>query len=412
MRVTYVLNTYPQPSQTFIRREIRALERAGVQVQRIAMRRSAMPLVDAQDITEERSTRYVLDAGAAGLALAMARVAVTQPAALMRALRGAWRMGGRSGRGHMRHLVYLAEACAVLRLCDGADHIHAHFGTNATAVALLTRLLGGPGYSFTVHGPEEFDDPVGLSLDTKIAHCAFVVAISQFGRSQLFRWAAFAHWPKIHVVHCGVDPDAFADPAPLRKGPPGLVSIGRFAEQKGQMILIDALAVCVNRDLRLVLVGDGDMRPALEQAIARHGLRDRVTLTGWLDEDGVHRELAQAHALVMPSFAEGLPMVVMEAMAAARPVLSTMIAGTPELVWQGQTGWLVPAGDVQALADAMDVCAATDHATLVQMGRTGRDRVLGRHAIDEQVARLLTLFGTHVISAPGPSGPSQQKSVS
>lgn len=398
MKLAYVLNTYPMPSQTFIRRELRALERAGMQVQRIAMRRGDVPLVDAGDKEEERSTQYVLDAGASRLGLALARVAVTQPAAFVRALACAWRMGRRSPRGPLRSLVYLAEACFVLRLCRGVDHVHAHFGTNATAVALLTRLLGGPRYSFTVHGPEEFDDPVGLSLDTKIAHAAFIVAISQFGRSQLFRWARFDHWPKIEVVHCGIEPSAFATPAPLPEGPTRLVSIGRFAEQKGQMILIEALAACKNSAIRLVLVGDGDMRPALEQAIAHHRLKDRVTLTGWLSEDGVRAELAAAHALVLPSFAEGLPMVIMESMAAARPVLSTMIAGSPELVQQGLTGWLVPAGDTQALADAMDGCAGTDHAKLVQMGLAGRERVLVRHDVDDQATRLLALMRHSVLT--------------
>lgn len=398
MKLAYVLNTYPQPSQTFIRRELRALERADVQVQRIAMRRSSMPLVDAEDKEEEKSTQYVLDAGALRLALAMASVAVTKPAAYARALVCAWRMGRRSPRGLLRNLVYLAEACVVLRLCRGVDHVHAHFGTNAAAVALLTRRLGGPSYSFTVHGPEEFDDPIGLSLDTKIAHAAFVVAISQFGRSQLFRWAGFDHWPKINVVHCGIEPGAFAAPAPMPEGPTRLVSIGRFVEQKGQMILIEALAACKNSSIRLVLVGDGDMRAALEQAITQHELKERVTLTGWLSEDGVRAELAAAHALVLPSFAEGLPMVIMESMAAGRPVLSTMIAGSPELVQQGQTGWLVPAGDAQALADAMDTCADTDDAIMLQMGQAGRERVLARHDVDDQAARLLALLRNSVPS--------------
>lgn len=392
MKLAYVLNTYPLPSHTFIRRELRALERVDVQVQRIAMRRSAIPLVDATDKEEERSTHYVLEAGAPRLALAMAVVAVTKPAAFARALVCAWRMGRRSPRGPLRQIIYLAEACSVLRLCREVDHVHAHFGTNAAAVALLTGRLGGPSYSFTVHGPEEFDDPVGLSLDTKIAHAAFVVAISQFGRSQLFRWAGFDHWPKIKVVHCGIEPGVFAAPAPLPEGPTQLVSIGRFVEQKGQIILIEALAACKNSNIRLVLVGDGDMRPALEQAITHHGLKERVTLTGWLSEDGVRAELAAAHALVLPSFAEGLPMVIMESMAAARPVLTTMIAGSPELVQQGKTGWLVPAGDVQALADAMDTCAGTDDAILVKMGQAGRERVLLRHDIDDQAARLLALL--------------------
>jgi len=371
---------------------MRALERAGVRVQRIAMRPADVALVDPQDKEEAHATQYVLEIGAWRLMLCMLQVAVRRPGAYLRALRCAWQVGKRAPQGPWRHLIYLAEACRVLTLCQGADHLHAHFGTNAAAVAMLTRLLGGPSYSFTVHGPEEFDDPKGLSLETKIAHAAFVVAISQFGRSQLFRWAKAADWPKIKVVHCGIEPAAFADPPPLPEGPRQLVSIGRFAEQKGQLVLIEALAACSTSDVRLVLVGDGDMRPELEQAIRHHGLQDRVVLTGWLNEAEVRRELAAAQALILPSFAEGLPMVIMEAMAAARPVLSTFIAGTPELVLPNQTGWLVPAGDVQALAEAIDTYAGLAPETLAQMGQAGRARVLERHDIDDQAARLLTFM--------------------
>ena len=396
MKIAYVLNTYPLPSHSFIRRELRALERDGVQVERIAMRRSALPLVDPLDREEEARTAYVLERGAPRLLAALVGRMLRHPRRGWSALRLALRAGRVSQVGRLRHLIYLAEAAEVVRRCEagGIQHMHAHFGTNSTTVAMLAQALGGPGYSFTVHGPEEFDAPAALSLGLKVDRAAFAVAISQFGRSQLYRWADFDSWDRIKVVHCGIEPEAFADPAPLPVGPVRIVSIGRFSEQKGQMLLIEAMARlhAEHPDLHLTLVGDGPLRGALERAITAHGLGGVVTLTGWLDEAGVRRELAEAHALVLPSFAEGLPMVVMEAMAAGRPVIATAIAGIPELVRPGETGWLVPAGDVQALAEAVSALATTPTADLARIGAAGRVRVLARHDAAGEAARLAGHF--------------------
>jgi len=392
VKIAYVLNTYPLPSHSFIRRELRALERGGAQVLRLAMRRSALPLVDARDREEEAQTRYILEAGAGRLLAALAGRALRHPGRTWAALRLAIRAGRASQVGVLRHLIYLAEAAEVAHRCaaEGVAHMHAHFGTNATTVAMLAHALGGPGYSFTTHGPEEFDAPEALSLGEKLDRAAFAVGISQFGRSQLCRWAAFETWERIKVVHCGIEPDAFADPAPLPTGPLRLVNIGRFSEQKGQVLLIEAMAKlhAAHLQVHLTLVGDGELRGELERAIAAHGLQDAVTLTGWLDEAGVRRELAGAHALILPSFAEGLPMVVMEAMAAARPVIATYIAGIPELVRPGETGWLVPAGDIDALAQAVGEMAETPAEALAQMGQAGRTRVLARHDAEAEAAKL------------------------
>ncbi len=393
MKIAYILNTYPQPSQSFIRREIQALERQGHEVLRFAMRPSPTPLVDPQDQAEAARTEYVLAEGKATLARNAVAALRRDAATLGEALKQSWAMGGPSDSGRLRHLIYLAEACHIAgRVAEeGATHLHAHFGTNAAAVAMLTHLLGGLPYSFTVHGPEEFDSPRALSLGTKMHHAAFTVGISQFGRSQLCRWANPADWERIEVVHCGIEPDHFADPAPLPKGPRRVVAIGRFVEQKGQLALIDAMAG-LDADLHVTLIGDGEMRGQIEARIAGHGLGSRVTLTGWVDEVRVKSELDNAHALVMPSFAEGLPMVVMEAMAAARPVIATYIAGTPELVQDGVTGWLVPAGDTQALARALETFAKTPQAKLVAMGEAGRRRVLERHDIGVEAAKLAALM--------------------
>ncbi|UWS80631.1 glycosyltransferase [Phaeobacter sp. G2] len=396
MKVAYVLNSYPQPSHSFIRREIQALECQGIAVLRLAMRPGSAPLVDPGDRAEAAQTEYVLHRGLLPLLLALLRRGVAAPAVFLRAMGVAIRLGRVSQAGVLRHLIYLAEACYVAARCraEGVDHMHAHFGTNATAVALLAQALGGPGYSFTTHGPEEFDAPVALSLGEKINRARFAVAISSFGKSQLSRWADFAAWDRLKVVHCGIEPARFETTAPLPEGGLRLAAIGRFVEQKGQMVLIRAMAEVVRThpQVHLALIGDGEMRADLEVAIAAAGLQNNVTLTGWLSEAGVRAELAASHALVMPSFAEGLPMVVMEAMAAARPVLATYIAGTPELVLPGKTGWLVPAGDAQILAAAIAELAQVPAAQMASLGAAARERVLERHDSDIEAGKLADLF--------------------
>ncbi|MCX7559230.1 glycosyltransferase [Sulfitobacter sp. F26204] len=389
MKIAYILNTYPQPSQSFIRREISALEAQGHDVLRLAMRVSEDPLVDQQDQAEATKTEYVLAEGKRHLLGAVWRTARRDLAQFWEAAKVAIVMGRASEVGILRHLIYLVEAAYVAERCraEGVRHAHAHFGTNPAAVALLGSLLGGPKYSFTVHGPEEFDAPRALSLATKIAHSDFTVAISQFGRSQLCRWAAHADWAKIKVVHCGIEPQKFANPVSLPTGRRTLVAIGRLVEQKGQLALIEALAQ-VEADLHVKLIGDGEMRDQIEALIAEHNLSDRVTLTGWLNEARVNAELSAAQGLVMPSFAEGLPMVVMEAMAAARPVIATYVAGTPELVQNDTHGWLVPAGDVDAMADAMERFARSPLNKLATMGDKARQRVLQRHDIHVEAAKL------------------------
>jgi glycosyltransferase involved in cell wall biosynthesis len=398
VKIAYVLNTYPQPSHSFIRREVQALERQGFDITRLAMRRSDSTLVDARDQAEAEKTGYVLDRGALGLLGDAFKQTLGAPIKTAKGLAMTWRLGRASQIGILRHLIYLAEAAHVAQRCraDGVAHVHAHFGTNAAAVAMLSHVLGGPSYSFTVHGPEEFDAPHSLSLGGKLDHAAFAVGVSAFGRSQLCRWANFSTWDRLHVVHCGIESAAYEAFAPVPDGPLRLVAIGRFVEQKGQMVLVRALRRLkdTHPDMQLALLGDGEMRNDLEQAVAQAGLVDMVRFTGWLDQDGVRAEIDAAHALVMPSFAEGLPMVIMEAMAAARPVIATYIAGTPELVLDGQTGWLVPAGDNQALANAIEMLAETPTEDLNRMGETARARVLQRHDIDDQARKLGDLFRT------------------
>lgn len=396
VKIAYILNTYPQPSQSFIRRELKGLERLGLSVDRIAMRRSDLPLKDPQDKAELGRTRYVLEAGKMALLLSLLRVIVGRPGPFWAAWKVAMGLGAVSPLGRMRHLIYLVEACHVLRLVQarGVEHMHAHFGTNAAAVAMLVRVLGGPSYSFTVHGPEEFDAVHSLSLARKMERAAFTVAVSSYGRSQLCRWLPHDAWDSVKVVHCGIDPEMFPEPGPMPEDGLRLVNIGRLSEQKGQLILMPVMSRVVEDvpEAHLTLIGDGELCGALEAEIAERGLQGNVTLAGWQTEDEVRAALAGCHALVLPSFAEGLPMVIMEAMAAGRPVISTYVAGIPELVQEGVTGWLVPAGDDVALAAAVMALEAMSAEERAELGRAGRARVLERHDMYHEAERLAGHF--------------------
>jgi len=297
------------------------------------------------------------------------------------------------------HLVYLAEACVLRKWLarSRAGHLHAHFGTNSTTVAMLCRELGGPAFSFTCHGPEEFDSPRQLALGEKVKRSAFAIAISEFGRSQMYRWCDLADWPKIRVVRCVVD-SAFlnGDGATSDQKPEvgRLVSVGRLSEQKGFGVLIEAAVILRKQGVpfTLTILGDGELRPVLQKAIDENDLRETVLLAGWADGATVRREVLRSRALVMASFAEGLPVVLMEALALGRPVIATYVAGIPELVEPGVCGWLVPAGSAGALAGAMKAALEAPDEALEQMGRAGASRVGQMHRAEIEAEKLAALF--------------------
>lgn len=395
-QIGYIVNTYPRPSHSFIRREIAALEKSGLIIHRFAMRGDFDMLTDPDDLAEHDRTERILERGARGLLAALMRRAGPDRRGLAAALRVARARAAAGESSFARQIIYLAEGARILERSRelGLTHLHAHFGTNSARVASYTRLLGGPEFSFTVHGPEEFDHPQQLDLGGKLAAARFAVTVSSFGRSQLSRWAAPSDLDKIRVVHCGLDFAAGPPAAPLPPGPLHLVAVGRFAEQKGFGLLIDAFiqALGQNPSIRLTLVGDGELRPQIAAKIAAHGAAHAVHLPGWQDQAGVSAQMRAAHVLIAPSFAEGLPVVIMEAMAQARPVISTYIAGIPELVRPGTDGWLVPAGDRAALAGAILNAAAQDDATLARMGLSAHQRVRERHDIAVSAQRLARLF--------------------
>ena len=396
MRIAYLINQYPKVSHSFIRREIVALEQQGWDVDRIAIRGWNLDLVDAGDLAERKRTRYVLQDGLALVFWSLVRMALTRPVQFLRAFSLTWHMGRRSDRPFRVHFAYLAEACRIVPWLRerSVQHLHAHFGTNSAEVAMLAAELGGPPWSFTVHGPEEFDRKLVIGLAEKVRRCNFVVAISSFGRANLYRLVDHHLWPKIQVVHCGLDAefsDARSRVNPLNRR---FVCVGRLCEQKGQLLLLESTRRIFSKgiNLELVLAGDGDMRRVLEDFVTRHNLGGIVRITGWISGEQVQEEIASSRALVLPSFAEGLPVVIMEAMALERPVISTFVAGIPELVRDGKDGWLIPAGDVDALVETMEQCLATPDTSILAMGAAARTRVIERHSIECEAAKLSALF--------------------
>ncbi|MGA7750616.1 MAG: glycosyltransferase family 4 protein [Gallionella sp.] len=401
-RIAYVINQYPKVSHTFIRREILALERQGFSVLRVALRGWDAELADEEDRRERTHTHYVLQEGAFVLVWAVSLTLLTTPGRFLSAFVLAIRMARGAERPLPYHLVYLAEACRILPWLKtfGATHIHAHFGNNSAEIVMLANALGGPPYSFTVHGQDEL---LFGGIGEKVSRAAFVVAISSFGMGQLYRVLDHTHWFKVKVVHCGLE-KAFYDIAPAPPPTaPRLVCVGRLCADKAQLLLIEAAHQLARNgiEFELVLAGDGEMRAEVEALIMRYGLTDQVRITGWLSGYQVREEILAARGLVLPSFTEGLPVVIIEAMALRRPVLATYVGGIPELVIQGENGWLFPAGSIDELVAAMKECLSKSSDELKKMGDAGYLRVLERHSIDSEAAKLAELFNVQVKLSKG-----------
>lgn len=406
LRIAYLCNVYPAVSHSFVRREIEALIALGHEVVRFSIRPPHTDLEDAADIREARSTEVVLGRGFVKFLMIAIGQLLSHPLRAATALAAACRMSGAAPKQVLRHGAYLLEAAWLRRRCKqlGVRHLHAHFGTNPAAVGLLTRALGGPPFSFTVHGPDEFDAPVALALHRKIAAAAFVVAISSFGRSQLMRWSAKDQWGKIQLIRCGVG-DSFLDAAttPSQRSTE-FCCVARLTAQKGLPLLIEACER-LNADgeeFSVTIIGDGELRQALETEVRAKGLQGRVTLAGSKSAVEIQECLLRARAFVLPSFAEGLPVVLMEALAVSRPVITTSIAGIPELV-DASCGWLIPAGSTDALVSAMREALHASAAELAAKGRSGSQRVRRMHSARRGAELIAEAMRTQ---PPAPAGNS------
>ncbi len=396
MKLAYLTGQYPKVSHTFVRREILGLEALGHDVVRLSVREADSGVVDPVDVDEREKTTVFFHASKLQWLSAFFAAFARTPGALISELVNALMKLRAPGPGFTQRIAYLLEATFFLEVLrkEGVQHLHAHFGRNAASVARIIENLGGPGFSMTVHGPDEFDDPLGHELGEKVAASRFTAAISSYTTGQLRRWVATPHWNKLEVIHCSVDESFFEEAGPIDEACVTFTCVGRLCAQKGQLMLVDAFAALLaeGRKAKLVLAGDGEMRADVEARVREHGIGDHVEITGWINERQVREYLEASRCMVLPSFAEGLPVVIMEAFAMGRPVISTYTAGIPELVREGHNGWLVPAGDVPALTGALREALASSASELDARGRDGAKRVREQHFVDTEVARLEALL--------------------
>ncbi|WP_299656063.1 glycosyltransferase [uncultured Jannaschia sp.] len=387
---------------TFIRTEITAIEARHGPIQRYALRRWNGPLVTAGDVRERDLTRYVLDAPGRAVLRALAEI-VCNPAGMGRAMSSLVALYRAARSRPIIHMAYLVEAITlkVWARRDGIAHLHTHFSTNSAAVAMLCRRLGGPSYSFTAHGPNEFYDDNRPTIPLKARHAAFVACISAYCEAKIQEICGSDVDGRTRIVRCGIDLCELETTPPERPDAP-LICVGRLCPEKAQLVTLEAVARIAtdHPGLRIQFVGDGEDRAALEVRIAELGLQDCVSLLGWKSHEEVRRLIAAARALVLPSFAEGLPMVLMEALALGRPVVTTPVAGIPELVTP-DCGWLVEPGDVEGLANALDAALRASPAEMRAKADFGRICVERMHDGAHNALGLAKALEQAVAARPG-----------
>ena len=381
MKLAYFMNTYPMTSSTFIRREIEAHEHAGYDIARFAIRPWDQALVDPKDKKEKQTTYYLLRQGALMIPSAFVRELFFNPIGLARGVGAAIKMMGVARGKRLLQLAYLLEAVLLKQKTteSGVDHLHTHFSTNSASVAMLAHIMGGPPYSMTVHGPDELFEMKENSLEDKVRRAKFVAAISNYCQGVVNHHTKGEYSDKIHLVRCGLDLGEFKNQerVPANKD---LVCVGRLCKAKAQVLLVEALAEVVKKhaDVRLVLIGDGEERDAVEKAITRLKLQGNVEIAGWKDNADVRKALIGCRAMVLPSIAEGLPIVIMESFALGRPVVTTEINGIPELV-DASCGWLAQPSDKATLVACLDAMLSKEADELSEMGENGRKRVFELH---------------------------------
>jgi glycosyltransferase involved in cell wall biosynthesis len=349
VRVAYIVSRFPATSETFVLRELGGVA-AEVEVELHALFPSPRGEVVHPDA--ERWLPELVRPGVGEGVVALARWLVRRPMRTLAVIGSVVAAHARHPRVLVRALVTLPLAAAHATRLGRVDHVHAHFATYPALAAWIAHRLTGVPYSFTAHAHDLFIHQAMLAR--KAADAAFVVAISDFNQRFLLERAAAT----VHVVHCGIDPARFAFAVrPVEKAAPRLLCVARLLEQKGHDVLLRALVGAPGA--RLDLVGDGPLRGRLEAEVARLGLGDRVRFHGAVPEPEVAALLAAADVFVLPSVIapdgdmEGIPIVLMEAMAAGVPAVATRQSGVPELIADGETGYLAEPGDVDGLRAAL-----------------------------------------------------------
>jgi len=398
IRLAYLVSQYPAVSHTFILREVRRLRELGFEIHVASINEPDRPVdgLTAEEREEAGATYYVKRAGAGGAARAHIGMLTSSPGRYLRGLGAALALGGTDVKRLAYFLFYFVEAVMLGEWMRGRglSHLHVHFATPASTVGLIASRMFPITLSITVHGPDEFYDAPGYRLPEKIAGSAFICCIGTYARSQLMKLSPYAQWDKFEVSPLGVDPAVFA-PRPFREAasPFEVICVGRLVPAKGQHILVAAIERLVGdgRLVRLRFVGDGPDRAALERDVAGRGLTAHVVFEGAVNQDRIRSLYAAADVFALASFAEGIPVVLMEAMAMEIPCVSTFITGIPELIRPGVDGLLVPPSDDVALAEAL-AALMDDPALRRRLGAAGRQRVVDKYDLHRNTERLAEIF--------------------
>ena len=395
MRIAYLTGEYPRATDTFIQREVAALRERGIEVFTFSIRRTGDEhIVGAEQQAERERTSYVLPVQPVALLRAHLNLLVSSPQRYLSALKLAWATHQPGIKGTFYQLFYFLEAGIVAQQIrqQQIQHLHNHFPDSSGTVAMLAAELGGFSFSFTMHGPYIFFEPMRWRLDEKLKRASFICCISDFCRSQGMIYAPMSKWNRMHIVHCGVEP-ALIEPVTHQQTGRRLLYTGRLAAVKGLPILLESLVTLKanHPELLLTVVGDGADRQSLEQLTAQLGLANHVNFVGYQSQAKVRQYMQETDVFVLPSFAEGVPVSLMEALAAAVPVVTTQIAGVGELVENGVSGYLVPPGNAQLLAERIDRLLS-DPALRTAFGAAGRVKVAEEFDIQQEAAWLCQIM--------------------
>lgn len=395
MRIAYFTGTYPRATDTFIQREVLALRQSGIDVFTFAVRScDTDQLVSDYQKKEQRQTHYLLPASPLNLFWAHISLLCLHPKAYIKTLLLAWETHISGIKGSLFQLFYFLEAGLLAQQMrqKRIQHLHNHFGDSSCSVAMLASGLGGFGYSFTLHGPGIFFEPLKWRLDEKIRRASFVACISYFCRSQAMMFSPWEKWNNLHIIHCGVASEQFGVRQHYGKGR-SLLYVGRLATAKGLPILLKSLVQLKQDqpDILLTVVGNGPDRALLESQVIHLGLTDHVQFVGAQSPASVQDYLSKTDVFVMSSFAEGVPVVLMEAMASGIPVVAPQVAGVSELVREGVTGYLVAPSDHHQLTQRINDLLL-DGQLRQHMGKAGRQQVEENFDIQTEATKLRELL--------------------
>lgn len=398
--IIYLASEYPAISHTFIYHEICALRALGRSVAAASINPPRNVGIMTLAEQEEAAAAFVLKSLPKGELLRMlAAFCLSKPAAAGRIMARALSKPVRRSAGWAKGVFYGFEALLLSAYAreKKAAHVHVHFANPAATVAWIASAAGLLSYSLSVHGPDVFDNIHQGLLPEKLRSAVFVRCISWYCRSQVLRWLPPGQWDKTAIVRCGIELSRFSPREEPAAPPFAILCVGRLVAAKGQHVLIDALArlKAESRPFFCTFVGGGEERLALEAHAREMGLDETITFAGALGHGEIPACYDRAHVFVLPSFAEGLPVVLMEAMAKGVACVSTQITGIPELVEDGRTGLLTAPGDAAGLAAALR--KLMDNPSLRrQLATEGLRAVHERHDIASNAQALARLFDAQV----------------